>query len=80
MSVDDARMHRAFVYLAPVRICDRGAQHDRSDGRKGEGHDDEQRQEVPKPWKSIMWLAVQRDPNDRLRVNTAAHRFEALTY
>lgn len=25
MSVDDARMHGAFVHFAPVRICDCGA-------------------------------------------------------
>jgi hypothetical protein len=54
--VDDTRVHRAFVYLAPVRISDRSAQHDRSDRRKRECHDDEKRQGVPQPWKSFTWL------------------------
>jgi len=54
LSVDDARMHRAFVHLAPVRIRDRGAQHDRSHRRKRERHDQEKRQPVPQPWKSLM--------------------------
>jgi hypothetical protein len=51
-------MHRAFVHLAPVRIRDRGAQHDGSYRRKRERHDDEKHQEVTKPWKSFMWLGV----------------------
>src|SRR4029453_4429255 len=51
-------MHRAFVHLASVRIFDGGAQHDRSYGRKRERNDDEQRQHIPQPWKSFMWLAI----------------------
>src|SRR4029434_9017132 len=58
VSVDDTRMRRAFIHLAPVRICDRRAQHHGSYGRKRERHDDEKRQEVPQPWKSFIWLAV----------------------
>jgi len=58
VSVDDARMRRAFVHLAPVRIRDRGAQHDRSYRRKRKRHDAEKRQPIPQPWKSFMWLGI----------------------
>ena len=59
MSVDHARMHRAFVHFAPVRVRDRGAQHDRSYRRKRERRDDEKRQPIPQPWKSFMWFGIQ---------------------
>ena len=59
MSVDHARMHRAFVHPAPVRIRDRGAQHDRSYRRKRERRDDEKRQQVPEPRKSFILLGIQ---------------------
>jgi len=51
-------MHRAFVHLASVRICNRGAQHDRSYRRERERRDNEKRQPVPKPWKSFMRLGI----------------------
>ena len=44
VSVNDAWMRRAFVYLAPVRVRDRGAQHDRSYWGKRERHDEGKRQ------------------------------------
>src|ERR1044071_1064519 len=58
VSVDDAWMHRAFIHFASVCIRDRAAQHHGSNRRKRERHDDEQRQQIPKPWKSFMWVAV----------------------
>src|SRR4030095_10538113 len=39
VSVDDTRMHRAFVHFAPVRVRDRGARDHGSYGRKRERHD-----------------------------------------
>src|SRR5262249_7418597 len=58
VSVDDTRMYRAFVHLAPVRVRDRGAQDHGSYGCKRERHHDEKRQEVQQPWESFIWLAV----------------------
>ena len=78
LSVDDARMHRAFVHFAPVRIRDCGAQHDRSYGRKRERRDDEKREQVPQPWKSFGLPFITAIPNHRLRVKIVARLFESL--
>ena len=80
MSIDNARMYRAFVHFASVRIRDCVAQYDRSYWRKRERQNDEKRQQVPEPWKSFGLPFITAIPNHRLRVKIVARLFESLTY